>query len=597
MSRKSVVVVGFAVAVLCSAASAQMIRVGSEFQANGEANSLPSVPVTASGPSGEFVVVWLSKLPSESVTRILGRRFSSFGVTIGSEFQINAGSVSAEAAPAVAADAEGDFIVAWNGAVGAAPAAFARRFTSSGASLGTEFRVDSYAVDSGPTDVDVAVAAAGDFLVVWSDLGINGRRFSSVGAPLGSQFRISATLNSGETGPDVAADGGGNFVVVWVDGVYSIEGRRLAADGSPLGAEFQVDYAPYSEYGPYIQVDEPVVAAGGGGNFVVAWEKYVQPANDSAPSRADIMVRAYDSFGNPQGAGFKVTGAPHYYYNPAIAASASGEFIVAWDGFRDDGTSYNVNVQRFDAGGSEIGDKFIANATLAGEQVNAAVAASGDGGFVVAWSQNAPANRTDVRGQRFATKLTTPICDGGVIAGRAQLKLSKLGAPAGDEKLLMKGAFFFPPGSLEVFDPLNAGAQILIEDLGSGGASLLDLSHQTQAVPGGGGCGATDGWQTNDSRTAFKYKNKSGALPQACTAGSALGLSMIKLNDKRMASGEITFKLKVKKATIAAPVGPLRVSLVFGAGALESGNGECGVAEFADTQCWFVESTFVCQLP
>ena len=370
-----------------------MIRVGSEFQANTEANALQSAPVTASGPTGEFVVVWVSKLPSESAPRIVGRRFNSAGSTVGSEFQINVGSVSAQAAPAAAADADGDFIVVWNGTAGTAPAAFARRFSSSGTGLGSEFRVDSYAVGPGPSDVDVAADAAGDFLVAWNDLGINGRRFSSAGAPLGSQFRISSTLSPSETAPDVAADGAGNFVVVWVDGGEAIEGRRFAANGSALGTEFQVDYAPYSEYGPAIELDAPVVAADGAGNFVVAWEKYVEPANDSAPSRADILVRAFAGNGNPQGDGFKVTGSPHYYYNPSIAASAAGEFIVAWDGFRDDGTSYNVNVQRFDSKGDEIGDKFTANSTLAGEQTNASVAVSGDGGFVVAWSQAAPANR------------------------------------------------------------------------------------------------------------------------------------------------------------------------------------------------------------
>ena len=202
-----------------------------------------------------------------------------------------------------------------------------------------------------------------------------------------------------------------------------------------------------------------------------------------------------------------------------------------------------------------------------------------------------------MRGQRFATKLTTPICDGGAIAGRAQLKLSRIGAPSGDEKLLMKGAFSFPPGTLEVFDPMNAGAQILIEDLGAGGAALYELSHLTEAVPGGGGCGGSDGWQANDSHTAFKYKNKSGALPPACVPGSADGLSLLKLKDKRSASGEISFKLKVKRATIAAPVGPLRVSIVFGAAAVESDGGECGVIPFGDGQCGLSESTFVCQLP
>jgi hypothetical protein len=322
----------------------------------------------------------------------------------------------------------------------------------------------------------------------------------------------------------------------------------------------------------------------------------VEPASDDGPARADIFVRPFDSAGNPQASEFKVTGAPHYYYNPAIAASAEGEFIVVWDGYKEDGSSYNVYAQRFDAEGEPIGDAFRANATTADDQRNPGVAVSSASGFVLVWGEDASSNLTNVRGQRFTTKMTTPICDDGSLARQASLKLSKLETPTGDEKLLMKGTLAFAPGVPETFDPMNAGAQILIEDLGAGNAALFDLSHLSQPIPGAGGCGANDGWKVNATRSAHSYKNKSGGLPPSCTAGSANGLVMLKFKDKRNTRGEIAFKLKMKKAAIADPVGPLRVSIVFGAGAIESDAGECGVATFTPEQCTASESTFQCLL-
>jgi hypothetical protein len=590
-------IAGLAAIALSSMAYGQALRVGTELQANTDAISVEPVPLVAAGTSGDFVVVWVGDRQDDSLHAIFGRRFSSEGAAVGSEFQINTTPVGSEPEPDVAANAAGDFVAVWTAAAGPEPATFARRFSSSGAGLGTEFRVDSYALGSGASEPAVAADADGNFLVAWSDLGINGRRFDSIGAPLGEQFRISATLTSGETGPEVAADGSGNFIIVWLDDGEAIEGRRFAGDGSALGTEFQVQAVPYVEYGPAIELDGPVIAAGAAGSFVVAWERYAEAASDSGSARSDIFVRAFDGAGNPRGGGFKITGAPHYEYNPSIAASPSDEFIVAWDGYREGGGSFDVYAQRLGAHGDPVGGTLRANSTVAGDQTVPNAVFSSPGELVLVWSQDAPPGLArDVRGQAFTTKLTTPICHEGSLARRIQIKLGKLGAPAGDETLLVKGTLSFPPGIPASFDPTNAGAQILVEDLGAGNASLFELSQRTRPVPGGGGCAPNDGWKANASGSTHAYKNKSGALPPACVAGSTNGLAVIKLKDKRDGRGEIVFKLKAKRSTIAAPVGPLRVSIVFGAGSIESAAGECGGMPFAAEECAASGSTFQCEI-
>jgi hypothetical protein len=80
--------------------------------------------------------------------------------------------------------------------------------------------------------------AAGNFVVVWrssgqdgSSNGIFGQRYSSDGAPLGTEFRVNTYTTNNQRLADVAADRVGNFVVVWEsqgqDGAeYGVFGQR-----------------------------------------------------------------------------------------------------------------------------------------------------------------------------------------------------------------------------------------------------------------------------------------------------------------------------------------------------------------------------------
>ena len=62
-----------------------------------------------------------------------------------------------------------------------------------------------------------------------------------------------------------------------------------------------------------------------------------------------------------------------------------------------------------------------------------------------------------------------------------------------------------------------------------------------------------DGWTTGGppSRTIWKYRNRSGALPPACTPGSAQGLSSVQIKDWRASAKQaLQFKAKAKSATL-----------------------------------------------
>ena len=93
-------------------ALAQELRLGAEFQVNTFTDNRQRFPSVATEANGDFVVVWESYFQDGSSVGIFGARFSSAGASLATEFQINTFTSDMQNWPAMAADADGDFIVA-----------------------------------------------------------------------------------------------------------------------------------------------------------------------------------------------------------------------------------------------------------------------------------------------------------------------------------------------------------------------------------------------------------------------------------------------------------------------------------------------------
>lgn len=72
------------------------------------------LPAAAMSDAGAFVVTW-SSAPDGNQVGVFGRRFSAAGVALGAEFQIITYTTGLQSEPAVASEADGDFIVVWQG--------------------------------------------------------------------------------------------------------------------------------------------------------------------------------------------------------------------------------------------------------------------------------------------------------------------------------------------------------------------------------------------------------------------------------------------------------------------------------------------------
>jgi large repetitive protein len=225
---------------------------GGEFQVNTYTLSRQGWPDVAVDEEGGFIVSWSG---SGSDTPgippgLFARRFDAAGSPSSADFQVNTYEMSVdEGAPRIAGGRHGEFALVWSDFAGDGSASdvIARVFAADGTPRTDELQVNLWTV-SLQEQPALAMEADGDFVVVWasygqdeSGLGIFARTFDSMGRPASNEFEVNTDGVGHQTGPVVAIDGDGDVVVAW---------RIFHLDGSPSSIRAQ-RYA-----GPFLDVDE-----------------------------------------------------------------------------------------------------------------------------------------------------------------------------------------------------------------------------------------------------------------------------------------------------------------------------------------------------
>jgi hypothetical protein len=220
---------------------------------------------------------------------------------VGTEFQVNTITTLDQYDPALCHDAGGNFVVVWTDYRDTNyDGVFARRFTSAGAPVGTEFLVNTHTLNDAH-NAAVCCNDTGSFVVAWenyqdgSNFGVFGQRFDSGGAPVGTEFQVNTYTTGYQEHADINCGPGGSFVVVWQsngqDGdSHGVFGQRYDSAGMSAGSEFQVNtYTNYGQKNPSLCCDDS-------GNFVVVWESDYQVATSR-----DVFGQRYASNGAAQG--------------------------------------------------------------------------------------------------------------------------------------------------------------------------------------------------------------------------------------------------------------------------------------------------------
>jgi hypothetical protein len=114
--------------------------------------------------------------------------------------------------------------------------------------------------------------------------------------------------------------------------------------------------------------------------------------------------RRFDSAGLPLGPEFQVNSYTTGWQRvPAVAAAGDGRLAVVWQSNGQDGSSYGVFGQRYDAQGAPTGEEFQANTHTTLAQREAAVAAAPNGRFVVVWASAQDGSQWGVFGQPYSS--------------------------------------------------------------------------------------------------------------------------------------------------------------------------------------------------
>jgi hypothetical protein len=192
----------------------------------------------------------------------------------------------------------------------------------------------------------------------------------------GPEVVLNASTASHQTNPAVAAGWGGDFIVAWqgVGEQEDIFARFFDTNAAPLTGEFRVN--TYTSY----RQRHPSIASNSFAHFVVVWDSDHQEAEPApgVPGGSGVYGQRFNG-SVPQGAEFHVnTTVENFQFQPAVSHNGS-DFVVCWQG--SGGGPYH---QRFAFDGTPQGQEFETPSPHPGGRTDVALTAFG---FVVVWNE------------------------------------------------------------------------------------------------------------------------------------------------------------------------------------------------------------------
>lgn len=266
---------------------------------------------------------------------------------------------------------------------------FAKLYDASSDVLLSTFQVNSTRNEAQYSPV-VASTPTGEFVVAWAGRGVGDQSgiffqlYDATGRRLGTETLANTTTGGTQDEPSLAMAADGRFTIVWhgvgtgdFSGVFE---RRFAADGTPTSREVLVNQTVTDDQ------SYPSVAIDLTGNTVVTWSSRHQDGSDWG-----IEARRFDAQGAAVGNEFAVnatTTASQLHSQAAYLPS--GEFLVSWSSWAQDGDSWGSYVRRFSATGTALGDELRLNSDTAGNQLHAAIAAGSSGDLLATYTSGVP---------------------------------------------------------------------------------------------------------------------------------------------------------------------------------------------------------------
>lgn len=366
---------------------------------------------------GGYVVVWHSSGQDGSGYGVYFQRFAANGTALGSEVRANTSTVNSQWLPQVTGLSDGGFVIVWDysdGYEGAPASVVAQRYNSDGVAQGPNFLVNTRAGANQGTGM--VAGYEGGFAAVWRSSGNPGddgfdiylKLFDNAGNTVLGDRRVSEV--PGQPGiaqrgdqwePYIAARDNGDLVIVWNDssryasptsglGVY---GRLWNAAQQTFSDTFRVNTTTTGSQSGRTAHHEPSVAMLADGGFVVVW-----PADRNDGSSWDVMGQRFDAQGHKLGDEFRVNQATaRGQFQASVTGLSTGGFAVTFfsedPGFTDPRSGYGSYIREYDAVGNALGGQrkvMVGTTDPLGGAETPAIADLGNGNFVVAYTDYVP---------------------------------------------------------------------------------------------------------------------------------------------------------------------------------------------------------------
>jgi hypothetical protein len=189
----------------------------------------PSRGGVAADAQGRLIVAFTRRFEElETTTDVWVRLFGSDGGALGHEIKVNRYDVSEQRNPVVAAASDGRFVVAWQsfGQDGDNEGVYARLFAGDGTPLTDEIQVNE-TTHSAQALPALATDAAGNFVVSWQDdagldplsdrRDIRLRLFRADGSPVAGELLLNQVFDDEQTLPKASFSPNGTIVVAWMN--------------------------------------------------------------------------------------------------------------------------------------------------------------------------------------------------------------------------------------------------------------------------------------------------------------------------------------------------------------------------------------------
>jgi hypothetical protein len=280
-----------------------------------------------------------ARIAKPTTTKTGTTTVSSYGTNFSTiDLRVNTYTKDQQIDPAVAALPDGSAIITWSsyGQDGSMWGVFARKISGKGAfSPAKEFQVNQYK-EYNQRKPAVAALANGNYVISWvseqerfyQSVDIYARIFTAAGVPVTDEISVNSGTNFCDT-PDVAALNDGGFTVVWAQkdlvvptNSWDVWGRAFSASGSPEVADFRINTYLYGDQ------YRPKIAAGPSGSLVV-WTSMGQDG-----SREGVFGRFLQGGTAVAGSEMQVnTTTISQQLHPAVAWNGVNNFLVVWTSF------------------------------------------------------------------------------------------------------------------------------------------------------------------------------------------------------------------------------------------------------------------------